>query len=173
MGIKLAISTHLAPLTGLHPAFSLLQIRIRALGFKYISTKFFDCMSHCFWGQLYHKTFGNFRGPLVMCVKAVFGCSWQVSQFRKFLTSACAPKFLGRHMHRYTPPPTPPLFISLVKVCQAEVLQGRVDQTRWLWSETQDWDPDNRLGPSFGTKLGPRPLFGTKSPHSPRQTGEI
>ena len=127
MGIKLAISTHLAPLTGLHPAFSLLQIRIRALGFKYISTKFFDCMSHCFSGEPYHKTFGNFRGPLVMCVKAVFGCSWQVSQFRKFLTSACAPKFLGRHMHRYThpPPPTPPappLFISLVKVCQAEVL---------------------------------------------------
>ena len=103
-------------------------------------------MSHCSWGEPYHKTFGNFRRPLLMCVKAVFGCSRQVSQFRKFLTSACAPKFLGRHMHRYTPPPTPPLFISLVKVCQAEVLSVPVAGQSWPNKVVVKWNP--RLGPT-------------------------
>ena len=101
-------------------------------------------MSHCSWGEPYHKTFGNFRGgPLVMYIKAVFGCSRQVSQFRKFLTSACAPKFLGRHMHRYTPPssPTPPLFISPVKVCQAEVLSVPVAGQSWPNKVVVEWNP--------------------------------
>ena len=134
-------------------------------------------MSHCSWGEPYHKTFGNFRGPLLMCVKAVFGCSWQVSQFRKFLTSACAPKFLGRHMHRYTPPPTPhpsPVYLSGKSLsswsvecpcCRAELTRvvvkwnPRLGPTQpvgtiiWDQLETQTTSCDHYLGPSPLTLL--------------------
>ena len=127
-------------------------------------------MSHCSWGEPYHKTFGNFRGPLLMCVKAVFGCSRQVSQFRKFLTSACAPKFLGRHMHRYTPTPTPspsPVYLSGKSLsswsvecpcCRAELTkQGGCGVKPKIGTQTTGWD--HHLGPSWDPDhyLGPIP----------------